>query len=151
MAVGTHEAFDVTAFTSCQSTASRITATTTKMPTTRAMIRDVRRLGALRFGGRLYKFSMLNLVKTIIPRVTYNYNVNMLSVIEAIRARRSVRHFKPDPVPAEVVDQMLEAASRHPEAIDSHGGSRSSQSPRREKRCFRKPRSDQSTFRKHRS
>ena len=38
----------------------------------------------------------------------------MLSVIEAIRARRSVRHFKPDPVPAEVVDQMLEAARLAP-------------------------------------
>ncbi len=38
----------------------------------------------------------------------------MLSVIEAIRTRRSVRHFKPDPVPAEIIDQMLEAARLAP-------------------------------------
>ncbi len=38
----------------------------------------------------------------------------MLSVTEAIRIRRSVRHFKPDPVPPEVIDQMLEAARLAP-------------------------------------
>ncbi len=34
--------------------------------------------------------------------------------MEAIRTRRSVRHFKPDAVPAEIIDQMLEAARLAP-------------------------------------
>jgi len=37
-----------------------------------------------------------------------------MDVIEAIRTRRSVRAFKPDPVPREVLRAMLEAALRAP-------------------------------------
>ena len=37
-----------------------------------------------------------------------------ISVIEAIAGRRSVRAFLPDPVPDEVIHQILEAASRAP-------------------------------------
>jgi nitroreductase len=40
----------------------------------------------------------------------------MLSVAEAIAQRRSVRKFKPDPVPDEIIDQMLEAARGAPSA-----------------------------------
>ena len=38
----------------------------------------------------------------------------MLSVMEAIRRRRSVRNFKPDPVPKQTIDLMLEAARLAP-------------------------------------
>jgi nitroreductase len=38
----------------------------------------------------------------------------MLTVMEAIRNRRSIRSFKPDPVPREVVALMLEAARLAP-------------------------------------
>lgn len=40
----------------------------------------------------------------------------MLTVIEAIQNRRSIRSFKPDPVPDELIDQMLEAARLAPSA-----------------------------------
>ena len=38
----------------------------------------------------------------------------MLSVNEAIRSRRSVRAYKPDPVPQETITHILEVASRAP-------------------------------------
>jgi len=38
----------------------------------------------------------------------------MLTVTEAIKQRRSIRRFKPDPVPAEAVREMLEAARLAP-------------------------------------
>jgi nitroreductase len=38
----------------------------------------------------------------------------MLSVMQAIEKRRSVRQFRPDPVPRQVVDTMLEAARLAP-------------------------------------
>ena len=38
----------------------------------------------------------------------------MLSVQEAIHQRRSIRNFKPDPVPKEVIRQLLEAARLAP-------------------------------------
>ena len=38
----------------------------------------------------------------------------MLSVDEAIRSRRSVRAYKPDPVPQETITHILEVASRAP-------------------------------------
>lgn len=38
----------------------------------------------------------------------------MLTVVEAIEKRRSVRKFKPDPVPDELINQMLEAARLAP-------------------------------------
>lgn len=40
----------------------------------------------------------------------------MLSISEAISQRRSVRKFKPDAVPNEIIDQMLEAARLAPSA-----------------------------------
>ncbi len=40
----------------------------------------------------------------------------MLTVMEAIQSRRSIRKFKPEPVPDEVIDQMLEAARLAPSA-----------------------------------
>ena len=40
----------------------------------------------------------------------------MLTVIEAIEKRRSIRKFKPDPVPDELINQMLEAARLAPSA-----------------------------------
>ncbi len=42
----------------------------------------------------------------------------MLSLSEAINQRRSVRKFKPDPVPDEIIDQMLEAARLAPSATN---------------------------------
>ena len=38
----------------------------------------------------------------------------MLTVMEAIQQRRSIRKFKPDPVPDELIAQMLEAARLAP-------------------------------------
>jgi nitroreductase len=38
----------------------------------------------------------------------------MMSLMEAIEKRRSVRNFKPDPVPEEVIKQMIEAARLAP-------------------------------------
>lgn len=38
----------------------------------------------------------------------------MLSVMQAIEMRRSIREFRPDPVPREIVDTMLEAARLAP-------------------------------------
>ena len=38
----------------------------------------------------------------------------MLTVMEAIEKRRSIRKFKPDPVPDEMINQMLEAARLAP-------------------------------------
>jgi nitroreductase len=43
----------------------------------------------------------------------------MLSVEEAIRARRSIRKFKPDPVSEEIVIQLLEAARLAPSAANT--------------------------------
>ena len=40
----------------------------------------------------------------------------MLTVMEAIRKRRSIRKFKPDPVPDEMIDQILEAGRLAPSA-----------------------------------
>ena len=40
----------------------------------------------------------------------------MLTVIEAIQQRRSIRKFKPDPVPDDLINQMLEAARLAPSA-----------------------------------
>ena len=38
----------------------------------------------------------------------------MLTVEEAIARRRSIRRFKPDPVPPDLVDKVLEAARLAP-------------------------------------
>lgn len=40
----------------------------------------------------------------------------MLTVKEAIEKRRSIRKFKPEPVPGELIDQLLEAARLAPSA-----------------------------------
>lgn len=42
----------------------------------------------------------------------------MLTVMEAIQQRRSIRKFKPDPVPEELINQMLEAARLAPSATN---------------------------------
>ncbi len=39
-----------------------------------------------------------------------------MDAIQAIMTRRSVRHFKPDPVPEELVEQLLRAAMQAPSA-----------------------------------
>ena len=46
------------------------------------------------------------------------YEVNSLDVSEAIRGRRSVRRYKPDPVPRELVERCLEAAAWAPSAMN---------------------------------
>jgi len=49
-----------------------------------------------------------------------------LSVFEAIRALRSMRRLKPDPVETDKVHTILEAAGKlHPEATHNHGNSSS--------------------------
>jgi nitroreductase len=40
--------------------------------------------------------------------------MTMLTISEAIKQRRSIRRFKPDPVPAEAIKEMLEAARLAP-------------------------------------
>ena len=42
-----------------------------------------------------------------------------MELIEAIRARKSVRDFKPDPVPKEVLKKILEVAIRAPSAMNT--------------------------------
>ncbi|MBI2869147.1 MAG: nitroreductase [Chloroflexi bacterium] len=42
-----------------------------------------------------------------------------MEVLEAIRSRKSVRGFKPDPVPQEVIRSILETASRAPSTVNS--------------------------------
>ncbi|MFI9506476.1 nitroreductase family protein [Nocardia sp. NPDC052566] len=43
-------------------------------------------------------------------------NAQTLSVPAAIRARRTVRHYRPDPVPAELLDELLDLATQAPSA-----------------------------------
>ncbi len=42
-----------------------------------------------------------------------------MEIIEAINSRRSIRSFKPDPVPAGILEQILELATRAPSAMNT--------------------------------
>jgi nitroreductase len=42
-----------------------------------------------------------------------------MNIIEAMRTRKSIRAFKPDPVPKDVIEEILEAASRAPSRENS--------------------------------
>jgi nitroreductase len=42
-----------------------------------------------------------------------------MDVIEAIRQRKSIRGYKPDPVPRQVLEEILELASRAPSAMNT--------------------------------
>jgi nitroreductase len=42
-----------------------------------------------------------------------------MDIVEAIRTRRSIRGFKPDPVPKKVIGEILEIASRAPSAMNT--------------------------------
>jgi len=42
-----------------------------------------------------------------------------MDLIEAVQSRRSIRGFKPDPVPKEVLSEILEIASRAPSAMNT--------------------------------
>lgn len=42
-----------------------------------------------------------------------------MDVIEAVKKRKSIRGYKPDPVPKEVLEQILELASRAPSAMNT--------------------------------
>ena len=42
-----------------------------------------------------------------------------MDIIEAIKQRKSIRGYKPDPVPKEVLQQILELASRAPSAMNT--------------------------------
>jgi len=42
-----------------------------------------------------------------------------MDVIEAVKQRKSVRGYKPDPVPRQVLEQILEVASRAPSAMNT--------------------------------
>jgi nitroreductase len=44
----------------------------------------------------------------------------MLTVTEAIEKRRSIRKFKPDPVPDELINQILEAGRLAPSGTIRH-------------------------------
>lgn len=39
-----------------------------------------------------------------------------MDIVEAVKARKSIRGFKPDPVPKEILKEILEAAARSPSA-----------------------------------
>lgn len=41
-----------------------------------------------------------------------------MDIIEAVRARKSIRGYKPDPVPREVISEILEVARRAPSAVN---------------------------------
>lgn len=42
-----------------------------------------------------------------------------MDIVEAIKTRKSIRNFKPDPVPKEVLREILEIASRAPSAMNT--------------------------------
>ena len=42
-----------------------------------------------------------------------------MDIVEAIKKRKSIRNFKPDPVPKEVLREILEIASRAPSAMNT--------------------------------
>ena len=42
-----------------------------------------------------------------------------MNVIEAIKTRKSIRGYRPDPVPREVLRDILEVAGRSPSAMNS--------------------------------
>ncbi|MDY6835076.1 MAG: nitroreductase family protein, partial [Chloroflexota bacterium] len=42
-----------------------------------------------------------------------------MNIIEAIRTRKSVRGYKPVPVPREVIQEILEVAGRSPSAMNT--------------------------------
>jgi len=42
-----------------------------------------------------------------------------MDVIEAVKQRRSIRGYKPDPVPRQVLEEILEVASRAPSAMNT--------------------------------
>ena len=42
-----------------------------------------------------------------------------MEAIDAIRKRRSIRGYKPDPIPKEVIRQVLESAARAPSAVNN--------------------------------
>lgn len=42
-----------------------------------------------------------------------------MDVLDAIQSRRSIRAFKPDPVPKELIDKLLEAAQRAPSGTNT--------------------------------
>jgi len=42
-----------------------------------------------------------------------------MDIVEAIRRRKSIRAFKPDPVPREALSEILQIASRAPSAVNS--------------------------------
>ena len=43
-----------------------------------------------------------------------------MDVIEAIKTRRSIRGYKPEPVPKEVLEEILETAIRSPSSLNTH-------------------------------
>ena len=43
-----------------------------------------------------------------------------MDVIEAIKTRKSIRGYKPDPVPKEVLEEILETAIRAPSSMNTH-------------------------------
>lgn len=43
-----------------------------------------------------------------------------MDIIEAITTRKSIRGYKPDPVPKEVLEEILEAAIRAPSSMNTH-------------------------------
>ena len=45
----------------------------------------------------------------------------IVSVTDAIRSRRSHRHYRPDPIPTEVLDQLLELTLEAPSAWNYQG------------------------------
>ena len=42
-----------------------------------------------------------------------------MDVLDAIRERRSIRAFKPDPVPREIIDKILEISQRAPSGTNT--------------------------------
>ena len=42
-----------------------------------------------------------------------------MDVVEAMRSRKSIRAFKPDPVSKQVLEEILEAACRAPSALNT--------------------------------
>jgi len=42
-----------------------------------------------------------------------------MDIVEAIRSRKSIRGYKPEPVPKEILREILEAATRSPSALNT--------------------------------
>ena len=72
------------------------------------------------------KYSKLPIIRTATGRPDRDEDASnekdlerLMDILEAIRTRKSIRGFKPDPVPKEVIAEVLSAARRAPSSVNT--------------------------------